>query len=169
MKGLPCVVKKPFMWIISALYFLSFFLVFLGSCSWHMEVPRLQVESELYPPATATVTADLSRICHLHRSSQQHQILNPLSRAGDRTCILMDASLVLYCCATTGTPSTLYFHFSRDWVHTLLFWECSVYCLYYLLNSMDDFFFEDDLIWCEADLKKDFFRIVVLYLTSLWI
>ena len=62
-----------------------------------MEVPRLGVESELQLPATATATAmqDPSRIYDLHHSSWQHQILNPLSKARDRTHILMDTSWVL--------------------------------------------------------------------------
>ena len=34
-----------------------FFLVFLGSRLWHMEVPRLGVQLELWPPAYTTATA----------------------------------------------------------------------------------------------------------------
>ena len=34
-------------------------------------------------------------ICNLHHSSQQHRILNPLSKARNQTCILMDISWVL--------------------------------------------------------------------------
>ena len=37
-------------------------------------------------------------------SSQQRQILNPLSEAKDRTCILMVTSRIHYCWAMTGTP-----------------------------------------------------------------
>ena len=61
-----------------------------------MEVPRLRVESELYLLAytTATATPDPSYVCHLRHSSQQRQILNPLSKGRDQTCILMDASQV---------------------------------------------------------------------------
>ena len=33
------------------------FICFLGLPLWHMEVPRLEVESELQVPATATATA----------------------------------------------------------------------------------------------------------------
>ena len=33
---------------------------------------------------------DLSRVCDLHHSSQQRQILNPLSKARGQTLILMD-------------------------------------------------------------------------------
>ena len=63
----------------------------------HMEVPRLDAESELQLPAYTTVTTmpDLSRICNLHHSSRQCWILNPLSEARDRTQALMDTSQVL--------------------------------------------------------------------------
>ena len=64
---------------------------------WHMEVPRLGVQSELQLPADTTATAklDLNCICHLWSSLQQRQILNPLSKAPDRTRILMYASWIL--------------------------------------------------------------------------
>ena len=64
-----------------------------------MDVPRLGVESELRLPAytTATATGDLSHICDLHHSSQQHWIFNPLSEARDRTLVLMDTRRVRYC------------------------------------------------------------------------
>ena len=72
-----------------------------------MEVSSLGVESELQLLAytTATATSDLSRVCDLHHSSQQHQILNPLSKARDQICILMDASQIHFHCATMGTLS----------------------------------------------------------------
>ena len=41
---------------------------------------------------------------HLHHSSQQCQILNPMSESRDRTCILMDPSQVCYCWDMMGTP-----------------------------------------------------------------
>ena len=49
-----------------------------------MEVPRLGVKSELQLQAYTTATAmpDPSRICNLHHSLQQCQILKPLSKAG---------------------------------------------------------------------------------------
>ena len=52
------------------------------------EVPRLGVELELQLLAytTATVTQDPSPVCDLCCSLQQHWILNPLSKARDRTC-----------------------------------------------------------------------------------
>ena len=61
------------------------------------ESTRLGVKSELQLPveATATVTQDPRHIYDLHHSLQQHQILNLLSKARGRTCILMDTSQVL--------------------------------------------------------------------------
>ena len=51
-----------------------FVCLFLGLHPWHMEAPSLGVESELQLPAytTTTATPDLSRICKLYHSSQQH-------------------------------------------------------------------------------------------------
>ena len=76
-----------------------------------MEVPKLGVELELQRPASAraTATPDLSCIRHLHHSSWQGRILNPLSGARNQTLILMDTSQVRYCWATTGTPHLLLF------------------------------------------------------------
>ena len=63
----------------------SLSLSFLGLNLQHIKVPRLRVKSELQPPAyaTATATSDPSRICNLHHSLRQCQILNPLSGARD--------------------------------------------------------------------------------------
>ena len=71
----------------------------LGPLSWHMEVPRLGVESELQllPCVTDSVTWDLNGICDLHHCSQQR-------KARDRTCILTDASGICFHHATMGTP-----------------------------------------------------------------
>ena len=70
-----------------------------------MAVPRLGVELELWLPAYATATAmpDLSHIWDLRHSSQQHQIHNPLSKARNRTCILMVTSQIDFHWAMTGT------------------------------------------------------------------
>ena len=64
-----------------------------------MEVPRLGVESELQLPAytTATETWDLSHVCDLHHSSQQFQSPDPLSKARDGACVLMDTSQIRIC------------------------------------------------------------------------
>ena len=64
-----------------------------------MEIPGLEVESELQLPvcAPAIATWDPNQVFNLHCSSRQCQILNPLRGARDRTCVLvlMDASQVL--------------------------------------------------------------------------
>ena len=56
-----------------------------------MEVPRLGVESELESPAftRATATLNPSHFFDLHHSSQEHWILNPVSKARDQTCNLL--------------------------------------------------------------------------------
>ena len=74
-----------------------------------MEVPRLGGESELQPLAYTTATAmpDLTYICDLQHSSQQFQNLNPPNEARDQTCILLDASQMHFCWATTGTANLI--------------------------------------------------------------
>ena len=63
-----------------------------------MEVPRLEVESELQLLAytTATATRDLSLICDPYHSPWQCRIFNPLSEARDQTCVLLDASQIRF-------------------------------------------------------------------------
>ena len=79
-------------------HFFCCFSVCLGPRPWHMEVPRLGVKSDLQLGVYTTATAmwALSCICDLHHSSQQRGILNPLSEARDRTCVLVDTSRHLY-------------------------------------------------------------------------
>ena len=69
----------------------------LGLHPGHIEIPRLEVESELQLPAyiTATATEDPSCICDLYHSSQQCWIYNPLSEDTDWTCSLMVPSQVV--------------------------------------------------------------------------
>ena len=85
---------------------LNFFGVFLGLHLWHMEVPRLGVQLELYPPAYATAIAmpDPGWVCYLHHSSRQCQIPNPLSEARNWTWVLKDTSQIRFLWAMTGTP-----------------------------------------------------------------
>ena len=80
-----------------------------------MQVPRLGVKSEIQLLACAIVTAtpDLSHICDLPHSSQQHQILYPLSEARDQTRNFMIPSQIRFHCATTGTPPSWLFHFKE--------------------------------------------------------
>jgi len=75
-----------------------------------MEVPRPGVESELQLTvyATATATWDPSHVCDLHHSSRQHRVLNSLSKARDRTCILMETIQVLNPLSHMGTPTCIF-------------------------------------------------------------
>ena len=85
-----------------------FIYAFLGLHPWHMEVPRLGTNQSCsclaYATATATATWDPSHVCKLHHGSRQFWILNPLSKARDRTHIFMDTCQVLCHWATTGNP-----------------------------------------------------------------
>ena len=79
------------------LYFIYLFIYlfcFLGPHPLRMEFLRLGVKSESQPPATATWV--LSCIFSLHCSSWQCQILNPLGRARDQICVLINPSWVGY-------------------------------------------------------------------------
>ena len=80
-----------------------------------MEVPRLGIKLELQLPAYTTVTAvqDLRRVCDLHHSSRQYQILNPLSEARDQTQNLMVPSGICFRCATMGIPQNAYTSFTE--------------------------------------------------------
>ena len=69
--------------------FIYLFISFLEVHLWHMEIPRLGVESELQLPAYAIAMPDLSCVCDLHHSSEQCQILNPKSEAKDQTNLHM--------------------------------------------------------------------------------
>ena len=78
-------------------FYLFLIFVFLGPQPQHMEVPRLGIELELQLLAYPTATRDPSHVCDLHHSSQQCQILYPLSEARDRTSILMNAGQISFC------------------------------------------------------------------------
>ena len=56
-----------------------------ASMAYRSSQARGRIRAVTKPAACATVTAtpDLSRICNLHHSSRQRQILNPLSEARD--------------------------------------------------------------------------------------
>ena len=97
-----------------------------------MEVPRLGVKSELQLPAyiTATATWDPSLVCDLHHSSRQHQILNLLSKARDRTCILLDTSQIPFRWATMGAPS-FFFNMELSPFETP-YWAICLLCLCFL-------------------------------------
>ena len=131
--------------IVFVCLFVCLFFVFssFGPRLQHMEVPKLGLELELQLPAYTTATAaatampDPSRACDLHHSSRQCWILNPLSRARDRTHVLMDTNHVHYLRATPELPGGTFFktsvndglpqkglnlHVPHVWVSTRLPW-----------------------------------------------
>ena len=65
----------------------------------------VKLELQLKAYATATAMPDPRLICNFHHSSQKCQILNPLSEARDRTCILMDTSWVLNLLSHNGNST----------------------------------------------------------------
>ena len=81
------------------IFIFIFIFCILGQHPWHMEIPRLGVKLELQLPAFASATAiqNPSHICNLHHSSWQCWIPDPLSKARDRTCILMDTIQIRFC------------------------------------------------------------------------
>ena len=101
---------------------------FLGLHSWHMEVPRSGVESELQLPAypTATATRDPSQVCDLPHSSRQCQIPTYWARPGiePASSWIMSGSLQL---THNGDPIILLsvsknlipFKISCEWKHAL--------------------------------------------------
>ena len=89
------------------LVFICICLIVLESHLQQMEVPWLGVKSELQVLGyiIATATQDPSHVCHLHPSSRQCWILNPLNETRDRTCILMDTNRVHYELSYNRTPT----------------------------------------------------------------
>ena len=93
------------------LLFLFVCFCLFGLQLWHMEVPRLGVESELPWPVHTTVTAtrDPCHVCNLYHNSQQCWISSPLMEAKDQTRILMDTGQVHLHWAQKGTPKIFFF------------------------------------------------------------
>ena len=58
--------------------FFFFFLVFLALYLWHVEVPRLEIESELQLPAYTTATA-IPDLSHVTAASLYHSHSNTRS------------------------------------------------------------------------------------------
>ena len=111
--------------VIHVLSVADFSFFFLGLYLRHTKVPRLGVELVPQLPTTATAMPDPSCNFNLHCSSWQHQTLNPLREARDRTHIIMDTSwvlnplshngnshqLILYLCCQIILPEQFLFSF----------------------------------------------------------
>jgi len=101
-------------WDLYRLSFILFLLLFRPvpeACGICQARGWIRAAAEAY--ARATATPGPSCVCDLHHSSQQYQILNPLSQARDWTHVLLDTSWVCYCWTTTETP---------DYNFLILFW-----------------------------------------------
>ena len=96
-------------------FFFSFFRAVL--MAYVNSQARGQIGAATAGPATATATWDPSHVCDFHHSSQQLPILNPLGKARDWTCILIDTRQVRYHWTMTGTSITWNVHRAYS-VHT---------------------------------------------------
>ena len=94
--------------IISFLFFSSFFLLFRAT-------PTAYGGSQARGQIRATASG-------LYQSSQQCQLLNPLSEARDQTPSLRLTSRMCFLCATTGTPNISFLH---SFPHSLPFLSLS--------------------------------------------
>ena len=93
--------------------------VFLGLHLWHMEVPRLESESELQLPnyTTTTATLDPSHIFDLHCNLQQRPILKPTKWGQGSTLHPHRDNIGSFTCwATMGTPRACFLNFYFNFV-----------------------------------------------------
>ena len=80
---------------------ISFFLFRATPMAYRGSQARGKLELQLLVYATATATWAKPCLCH---SSWQHQVPDPLSKARDRTPVLMDTSRIRFLWAPVGTP-----------------------------------------------------------------
>ena len=89
---------------VSFFFFLSFVFFRAASGKYGGSQARGLIEATAAGLHHSHTTPDLSRVCDLHHSSWQRQVLNPLSEARDQTHNLVVPSRIRFHCATTGTP-----------------------------------------------------------------
>ena len=93
-----------------------FFNFFLRPHQRHMEVPRLDIESELQLPAYGTATAMPGSSCiyDVYCSSLSSTgSFNALSKARDETCILMDTSRFYNPLSHSGNSRILLYMYNK--------------------------------------------------------
>ena len=119
-------------------------------------------------------------------SSQLHGILNPLSKARDQTCVLMDASQICFCWATMATPFFFFFFKDKEITVSLIpywnqlticvwvyFWTLSFVSLIYVSvlmavsHCLDYYSFVSKFEIGKCDFSNFFFEIVLTNLDSL--
>ena len=103
--------KKIPVHVLHGVYMYIYLFIFLFTAapvaygnSWAQGQIRAVVEAY----TIATATPDLSYICDLHHSLWQCQILNPVSKAGDWTQILMDTCQVLHLLSHNGNSQRFF-------------------------------------------------------------
>ena len=121
-----------------------------------MEVPRLGVKSELQLPAYTTTTTmpHPSCICNLHHSSQQHLILNWLSKARDWTSILVVSSWVCFHWATTGTPCRHFLCRTSEFVGYKRQWLFFFFFFFFLLKPIRIKFLTETLLLSQKQVRE---------------
>ena len=98
----PCITTPPTNYSYHLFFVFLFFRAAPAACGGSQARGRIGAVAAGY--TTATTMPDPSHICDLHCSSRHHRILNRLSEARDRTCVLKDAGQICFYWATMGTP-----------------------------------------------------------------
>ena len=94
-------------------FFFSFFLFLRVT-------PTAYGGSQVRAPIGAVAAGDPSHVCDLYHSSQQYQILNPLSEAKYQTCILMVTNQIRFGWLSHRGNSLLSFFFLQFFYTNLL-------------------------------------------------
>ena len=95
---------------------------------------------------------DPSCICNLCLSLQQCQILNPLSRARDQTCILMDISWICYCWATRGLLRRTNQNMTPKCLNSAVVSEVQIkVTIYFILIKMGNILQEQCHLWLDGN------------------
>ena len=120
---------------------------------------------------------DPGHLYHLHLSSQRRWMSDPLRKARDRTCVLMDTSWVCFCWATMGTPRLFFLHritftsLSKiRWAYVIDLFLCSLFCsidvcvsvlppmLYSLFFILNEFYY---IYRCTTIITTKFYSISI--------
>ena len=93
---------------------------------------RGKLELQLPAYATATAIWDPSHVCNLHHSSRQCWFLNPLTKARDRTRILMDTSWVHKLLSHNGNSLYLLLAYGNGFIYLCIYLFITHLCCYFL-------------------------------------
>ena len=122
-------------------FLFSFFKIRAPPFAYASSQARGQIRAAALAYATATAILDLNHICDLHCSSQQHQILNPLSGAKDWVCYYWAMMATPLLCSHLNFR-IFFFHFKKglNWDFWWRFhWICRSFKMYGCFNSVNSF------------------------------